>query len=463
MSGKDASRGFVYQGFASVLEALCEENWDKIYIEGGFENDKVDITLEKDNQSIKGIQVKSTKNSFSKHSIKKWLEELFENNDSCSEAYELFLIGQCDTSASAFIRAINEISEKKVTDKDRKALRNFNTMLIDNKKIKIENLPFNVTLLEKMVRDSLHQYISYKNLTIKFEQLKLISLATLMDSMISSTDGKGVKREDFDKELENRVLMLADKNPPKRITLGIKSFQHQINLPFDEAKGVLILLDKFEGRFLKEGYDWNSDICVCLEDFLKTQIIKTEAYEIFLETHISIAFAVGRILDSKSGINIFPIQSNTDGGRKLWDIHPANYKNYVGWNINYETIDAGKVDSVLVLNATNNIYEDVLWYIREEKLPIGRIINCVLDEIGATNISIQDGTHASLLANAVNRAVAARSIAEQRATLHIFASAPSAFMFFVGQNSKSFGKCILYEYDLEKRRSCTYEPSIKFD
>ena len=46
MGGKEASRGFLYQGFASVLEALTDKNkWDKIYIEFPTSNDKVDIAL----------------------------------------------------------------------------------------------------------------------------------------------------------------------------------------------------------------------------------------------------------------------------------------------------------------------------------------------------------------------------------------------------------------------------------
>ena len=46
MGGKEALRGFLYQGFASVLEALCHEGWDRIYIELDSKNDKVDIALE---------------------------------------------------------------------------------------------------------------------------------------------------------------------------------------------------------------------------------------------------------------------------------------------------------------------------------------------------------------------------------------------------------------------------------
>ena len=71
MGGKEASRGFLYQGFASVLEALTDKsNWDKIYVEFPTSNDKVDIALEQQNQIVKCIQVKSTINTFTKSDIK---------------------------------------------------------------------------------------------------------------------------------------------------------------------------------------------------------------------------------------------------------------------------------------------------------------------------------------------------------------------------------------------------------
>ena len=38
---------------------------------------------------------------------------------------------------------------------------------------------------------------------------------------------------------------------------------------------------------------------------------------------------------------------------------------------------------------------------RESNIPVGRLIDCTLEENGATNFSVQDGTHASLLANSI--------------------------------------------------------------
>ena len=30
MGGKEGARGYLYQAFASVLEAMCQKNWKKI-------------------------------------------------------------------------------------------------------------------------------------------------------------------------------------------------------------------------------------------------------------------------------------------------------------------------------------------------------------------------------------------------------------------------------------------------
>ena len=79
MGGKEGSRGFLYQAFASVLESLTDNRWDKIYVEFPSSNDKVDIALEREDQIIKCIQVKSTVNFFSKPDIIKWLGDLIND------------------------------------------------------------------------------------------------------------------------------------------------------------------------------------------------------------------------------------------------------------------------------------------------------------------------------------------------------------------------------------------------
>ena len=460
MGGKEGSRGYLYQAFASVLEALTDKcNWDKIYIEFPTSNDKVDIALEKQNHIIKCIQVKSTINTFVKSDVITWLDDLAK--DIVSPEYELFLIGQCDKSTNTFIKSIGKYYAKEVDKETKSSLKGFNTDLLDTTHISFCTLPFDVAILQKIVRDSLHKYISRDGQVITFDQVSFIASATVNDQMISSTHGKGIDRKTFDEELEKRILLVADKYSPKRISIGIKSFTRGAVHLEDETM-CLSLLDKFDGRNLKNEYDWNNDIYPKLRDFLIENTNNKHAYQVFLDTHASLAFAAGQVLDSKSGINVFPIQKSATNGTELWDVKLLSKRNYSNWDISHEMFDENQFDSALILNVTRPIYNDVVEYIKENNLSIGRIINCTPSEIGATNFSIEDGNHAAALANSVYNAIAQRTTVERRATLHIFASAPNAFMFFLGQNSRGFGKCVLYEYDFEQRDSCSYSKSINF-
>lgn len=460
MGGKDASRGFLYQAFASVLEALCQKNWDKIYIEFDSEKDKVDIALEKENKVFKSIQVKSTINTFTKNSVSKWIQDLI-NDDVGSTEFKLFLIGQCDDTANTFINSIMKFQSNKLDKKSQSSLKGFDTKIIKGMKIDFKMLPFDVGILEQIVRDSLNKYISSKNQTVTFDQISFIASATVNDQMISSTHGKGIDRKTFDENLEKRIFMIADKYSPKRISISIKSFNRGA-VDIEDETMCLSLLDKFNNRKLKDEYNWNNDIYEVMKKFLLTNTNNNDAYQIYLDTHVSLAFAAGRVLDSKSGINVIPIQKSATNGIELWDVKLSSKRNYSNWDISYEIFDENQADSVLILNVTHNIYDDVVRYIKENNLPIRRIIICTPDKGEFTNFSIEDGNHAAILANSVYNAIVERSTEERRATLHIFASTPNAFMFFLGQSSRGFGKCVLYEYDFEQRGSCSYSKSISF-
>ena len=410
VGGKEASRGFLYQGFASVLEALTDKNnWDKIYIEFPTSNDKVDIALGTGDKVIKSIQVKSTINTFSKSDIMLWLCDLIADID--TPEYELCLIGQCGKSAITFINSIEKFYSNTLDNTVIKSLDGFNTDLLINKKVNFIILPFKIEVLEKIVRDSLHKYISYSNRMMSFDQISFIASATVNDQMISSTHGKGIDRKEFDEELEKRIFLIADKYSPKRISIAVTSFLRGA-VHLEDKTMCLSLLDKFDGRNLKNGYDWNNDIYPMLKDFLISNTKNEHAYQVFLDTHASLAFAVGHILDSKSGINVFPIQKTAMNGTELWDVKLSSKRSYSNWSISHEKLEENQFDTALILNVTRPIYNDVLEYIKENNLSIGRIINCTPNEAGATNFSIENGNHAAALANSIYTAIAQRSTVE---------------------------------------------------
>lgn len=171
MGGREASRGFLYQAFASVLEAMCQKNWDKIYIEFDSDDDKVDIALEENNRIFKSIQVKSTINTFNKNSLKKWLQDLI-NDDVGSTEFELFLIGQCDNDNVTFINSIDKFQRNKLKENlsanDYWAIRIKNGIVVE---AWLSNYPLNITQLSAYTQEEQRKQI---HLFEKFSESKII-------------------------------------------------------------------------------------------------------------------------------------------------------------------------------------------------------------------------------------------------------------------------------------------------
>ena len=457
MGGKEASRGFLYQAFAAILEALCDEKWDKIYVEYASNDDKVDIALEENGKISKSIQVKSTINSFSKTSIINWLKALIKDDVGATE-FQLCLIGQCDKDAIVFINSIEKFQSDSLDDKARTSLKEFDTDIIKDKKITFKNLNYDVSSLEAIVRDSLAKYVSYKGISLTFEQTDIIAKANVYEQMLYSTHGNGIDRKTFDENLQKHIFLVAKNQTSKRISIGIKSFKEKA-FALENNSNCLSLIDKFNERKIKDEYDWNEDIYKKVKSFLITNTSSEEKYQIYLDTHATIAFAAGRVLDSKSGIDIFPVQKTSTEGMKLWNINLSSEKSYAGWSVCTEVLNDNEHNTAIVFNISHDIKNNVIEYIKDNNLSIGRVYNCKIEGVKATIGAVEDGTHAWELASSVYDILSRRTSCERQSTLHIFASAPNGFMFLLGKNSRMFGECLLYEYD---SKTGLYSPSIKF-
>ncbi len=76
---------------------------------------------------------------------------------------------------------------------------------------------------------------------------------------------------------------------------------------------------------------------------------------------------------------------------------------------------------------------------------------------------MRDATHGWRLAGELaQRMRAERAAGERGSTLHLFSAAPVGLMFFLGRLSRGFGRCVLYEYDLESGALGAYSPSLVF-
>ena len=197
--------------------------------------------------------------------------------------------------------------------------------------------------------------------------------------------------------------------------------------------------------------------------FLTTATNLEERFKLYLETHTSIAFAAGRLFDSKSGIDIVPVQKTSTNGSELWELSGNTQETFSDWTVQIEQISDEVFNTVLILNITRDIRSDVERYIVDSGLRVGRLITCSLLNDSGTNWAIRGGDHAAFLANRIYAVLACRTIPERRGYLHIFSAAPNGFMFYLGTVSRGFGKSILYEYDFEQTDTCTYSPSVIFE
>lgn len=458
MGGKEASRGFMYQGFASILEALTDNGWDKIYVEFPTSGDKVDIALECNKEIIKSIQVKSTINTFSESSVIDWLQQIIKDVE--AKEYQICLIGHCEHETVNLINAIRKYQTGDTDQKSQKKLDSIDKNLL-NYKISFKTLSCDTDILLRIVRDALHEYVSFKGNgnIISFDQIDLIAASIITNQMLLSTEGIGIEKFEFDKKIFKGLELLGcEKKQHKKVTIGIRSFFRGAENLNNKTDNMICFLDKFEGRYLKGEYSWNHDVYSKLEEFIKENMNGDVEYEFLMDTHTSIAFAAGRLLDSKTGINVIPIQK-TATGVQIWDVDNQDNNEYPTWEVSPETISKDSVDTVIVLNVTHNIYGDVMQYINKANIKVGRVINCYLST-KPSNLAIINGTHAKKLSNSLFDIISQRSYDEKLGMLHIFSSVPVGFMFFLGQVSRGFGKCILYEHDFEKIKDGLYFPSI---
>ena len=203
MGGQEGSRGYLYQGVASIFQALQDDKWEKIFVEYSSPNDKVDIAFE--NYSgvvVKAIQVKSSVNLFSKSEITSWINDLISDVE--SQEYILMLIGACVPAANKFIKCIekyNALDDKNLKDMETTSTLGEFVKVLECHQISVCFLPFNQDSLLSTIRDMLHRYISSKGHVLTFSAIEELAYALISMQMLLGTKGKYIDRGAYDSKI----------------------------------------------------------------------------------------------------------------------------------------------------------------------------------------------------------------------------------------------------------------------
>ena len=255
------------------------------------------------------------------------------------------------------------------------------------------------------------------------------------------------------------LIMIQEKNTGTPV--GIRSFYRWAENMQDETETMLCLVEYFDGRFLKEGFEWGT-ICNRIEQYIHENLNKTSIYKMFLDTHLCISFFAGRCLNPKSGICVNPIQKVLGQGCQVWtyDSQPVNDQ-CLDWIFEKKTASIESEDIILIISATHDITPSVEEYLQNSNVNYSYILSCSIQG-NCSYTSIQGGCHAKALAESIVRELGKRTLQQKRGRIHIFMAVPVSFAFFLGQMSLNLGRAILYEYDFERKCHATYYPTIDF-
>ncbi len=247
-------------------------------------------------------------------------------------------------------------------------------------------------------------------------------------------------------------------NETPAIPIGIRSFKRGTGNMEQDTKHMLCLLEHFEERNIKDKSAWNNPIVAKIEQFIASSTKEQVPYHIHLDAHYSISFAAGYFLDSKSGVDVAPIQKFD--GLQVWKPDKkVKYEDYPGWIHEEHLRNEDNNDLVITLGVRHSTIDDVNYYLEQVGIPVRRVINCTI-EGGPGGAVIENGDHAWVLADKITSYINERPFKERLGHIHIFPAVPNALIFFIGQFARAFGPCTLYEYDFEKRTPGGYEPAI---
>lgn len=176
-----------------------------------------------------------------------------------------------------------------------------------------------------------------------------------------------------------------------------------------------------------------------------------------LDTHITLAFAAGSVLNIKSGRSI-ELEQRTNH-RQIWNSHDTKRDTtWPTWNYEIEVLNEHGSDIAVAVSLTHDVAPAVKNFIAKSAPKIGKLL-VARPTCGPGAHSIASGQHASDLAEALVQRINNEHV-QGKVPLHIFIAAPNAFTFFLGQRQPALGMVALYEYDFEGQNGSTYRKSL---
>ena len=304
---------------------------------------------------------------------------------------------------------------------------------------------------------SLRQRLDERFAFVGLKRVSVSSTAFVYDDLIVKLLAQG--RVEFDRESFREMARdekILTKPPRGRAipVIGVRSFMHPIDNMENRCDRMLDLVPHFEGRYIRNDVAWQGQIAPELRSFLLDSAKSEDRMRLVLDTHVSLAFAAGAILNVKSGKKI-EIEQRT-GGRSFWSMH--NERQDPKWpklHFDDEVVNDGGRDLAIAVSLTHDVSPAVREFVGGRLSLVERIVHCKPDD-GVSQQSVRCGRHAWQYAESiVAHVLAVRAKGSKDSTVHLFIAGPNGFAFFLGQQ-RAIGSACVYEWDFEGQRGGGY-------
>jgi hypothetical protein len=269
-------------------------------------------------------------------------------------------------------------------------------------------------------------------------------------------------RESFRNMAKRERLLDSSNKSTSALTIGVRSFMHPIDALEERCARMLNLLPYFEDRYIRNEADWEERILPELHKFVLAAARSSEHLRLVLDAHVSLAFAVGTVVNVKSGKRT-EIEQRT-GGRRFWSMDDqAAGPDWPRFEFDEEIVNERGNEIALAVGLTHDVARGVSAFVEAKGPRIGIILHCRLQG-GPSQQAVLCGRHGWMLAESiVQRLRAMREGGSVSGRLHVFIAGPNAFTFFLGQHQQALGPAAVYEWDFDGQRGGGYSLALAIE
>jgi hypothetical protein len=276
----------------------------------------------------------------------------------------------------------------------------------------------------------------------------------------------GQRRMEFDRKTFREKCgdegLLASPTASRRV-YGIKTFEHPIDRLEDRCHEVLNLVSEFDDRFIRDSNSWKTRLQPQLKGFLSGLPTSDGRLTLAMDTHTSVAFAAGAVLDTKSGRLVEVVQRSPKPTIWAPDDAPV-VPSWPAWDFEETLLNPDGKGTACAVSISRDTEPMVRLYGSKELPTLRRLLVAKLNVSAGQNV-IVSGAHANRLAESLaeklkrDREGNAEYLIEH---IHLFVAAPNAFTFYLGKHVAVLKPVTLYEFDFARERTGSYEPSLSY-